>query len=121
MGEPVTTGAALVQGGLPLLGDIANIALQLYALKKQEKQTNEYNRLMTEQYATERSDRRREFNTTQQFNNRTLAFQTDEANKNRLDTKKVYDRDTLTGFSGWLTNAMKSNPSTYLSLMGTRR
>jgi hypothetical protein len=122
---------AIATPGLGFLGDVANIAIQLYALKEQKKMSKEYNRLMGEQYGAERAEGVRQFDESARMsrqqlrlNERAQRFGEQEAGLNRLERKKTYDRDTVTGFANWMQNSMQNSPSMQLKaiqLWGGRR
>jgi len=123
--------SALATPGLSLLGDVANIAIQWYAIKEQKKMAKEQNRLMGQQYDAENKENARQFDESSRMsrqqirlNERAQAFNESEAGANRLERKKTYDRDTLTGYTNWLNQTMQTSPSMQLKaiqLWGGRR
>ena len=116
--------SALATPGLSLLGEVANIAIQYWGIQEQKKMAKAQNRLMGKQYDAENKENTRQFDESVRLNRRTQAFNESEAGANRLERKKTYDRDTLTGYSNWLNQTMQTSPSMQLKaiqLWGGRR
>ena len=123
--------SALATPATSILGEVANIAIQYWGIQEQKKMAKAQNRLMGQQYDAENKENARQFDESSRMsrqqirlNERAQAFNESEAGANRLERKKTYDRDTLTGYTNWLNQNMQTSPSMQLKaiqLWGGRR